>query len=359
MCKLEYDLNTFNARNKYQTSLLESNTSEFVLSKYDIVDDKMIVEINDEYYSEENILVNKHLNLYEKLIVLYNCLKLNKIYGIYYFSLAPNNIIVLPNLDVKIIIRDIYNDNNTVSFIDQYKSLFACMLDDSYSYVDYLNGGLDLMDKNPISKQIRPLLTADEIESVLSSVIEDEKVDNDNNYTCVKNNWVKRNRFKSLTIILLIILLTGGFVVSGYNYNIQKQIINIQDSYVEEDYSKVLQLANKLKVSQMNNDLLYVVAKSYVNVEVTDAETKSRMQNLITINSDSEILKYFVYLAQNDFKKAQDCAYNIDDKDFMVFAYLKEIDYISNNQKLSANEKQEKINEIESKIEQLGYKLKD
>lgn len=358
MCKLQFELKDFKARNEFQIAMLEVENDLFAKSQYIIRDEFIEIDVNDEYYNEDNLLSNKKLNYYEKLVVLYNCLFLSRLDKNYFFSLKPSNIIVLPNLNVKIVVRDI-NDGGNESFVNRYKSLFGTVINPKYSYEDFLLGGMDLLTKNNTTKKILEDQEESSLMSSIEKMIDAEKQRIENDFVLVNKSTFNKNKVKNIILTILTVLAIAFGIFSINSYKTEKKVANIQSNYIKKDYSATVEASKSLSVNKMNNEVLFSIAQSYIEIEVTDKETKTRMEKLVSINSDTEILKYFVYLAQNNFSKAQDCAYNINDKDFMVFAYLKEINYISTDSKLSASEKDEKISQIESKVKELGYELKD
>lgn len=346
--------NELNAKNTFEFDLITENQSYFANAKYRISNDSIIFIYDVD---EEDILLNKKLTIYEKLIVLYNVLKLYDSANYLYFGLNPENLIVDENLDVKILNRDIpYQGYN--NFIDMWKSLLGFEIDNKYKYIDYLNGGLDFLQNNQFLSSYVELNDVVQIKAQLAKDIKQYREQQTDKYMSVTKTSYRNNNIVKIILSILLIAILLVSVVLGVKLTKSYKINQMQTYFIQGQYSDVISEANTISINDLTKADKYVIAYSYVKLETLPQNVLSNLINNITINSNEDFLDYWVYLARNDFESANNEALSLNDQNLSVYSYLKEIDYITNSESYSSSEKDKKIKELEGKIKEAGYDVK-
>lgn len=346
------NLSQFRARTINDINLLTKKNEYLLDTKIDINDNEVIFNFNCD---QSRLLNNIHLTYQEKLIVLFNLIKLYNSYNILDFSLNPNNVYIDYNLQPLILIRDIKGQTN-IDYINCIKAEIGYLLDQKYSYFDYLDGGDDLLLNNG-ANEFLGLNTIDDIQEKLIVLL--NKVDNiiDTDYSLIKNNKIKKDKIlKSILFVGLILLL----VCSGYLYFNNKQIMQKNDlytAYVSENYNEVIANSKKININKANTEELYVIARSVIITQKLEDKIKEELLSQVSINGDIELLKYWVLLGQEEFEQAIDIAYSLNDKNLSIYANLKYLDYINNDSSLSTDKKEEKRKKIESQLKELGVEI--
>ena len=352
--KVKISSNELNAKNTFEFDLITKNQSYFANAKYRISNDSIIFIYDVD---EEDILSNKKLTKYEKLIVLYNVLKLYDSADYLYFGLNPENIIVDENLEVKILNRDIpYQGYN--NFINMWKALLGFEIDEKYNYIDYLNGGLDLLKNNKFLIPYFELNDVEQIKEQLAKDIKEYRELQTNKYMSVTKTSYRNNKIVKIILSTLFIAILIVSVVLGIKLTKSYKINQMQTYFIQEQYSDVISEANAISINDLTKADKYVIAYSYVKLETLPQNILSNLINNININSNENFLDYWVYLARNDFESANDEALSLNDQNLLVYSYLKEIDYITNSGSYSSSEKDKKIKELEGKIKEAGYDVK-
>ncbi len=350
---IKIKLDNFNARYDDEMNMLLKKSEYFVKSKITINEEEDIV-IFEFNCDESRLLSNLKLSYKDKLILLLNIVKLNDIYDQLYFSLDPDNIIVDYDLNPKILYRDIKNTN--ITYVQQIKALVGGLLDERYKYQDYLQGGEDLLQNNG-SKLFLKSNDVYQIEMTLIELINKTSDIIENDYSLIKNKKIKTNKIVKIIMILIIICSSIGLIFLSFkNHEIDKTN-KLYSLYLNEDYSQVVIDSNKINVNKTSNEILFIVAKSVIYTQKLDEKIKQNLLAQVSINGDTNVLKYWVLLGQEKFDDAIDIAYTINDKNLLIYANLKYLDYVVNSSTLSSDKKEELRKSIESKLKELGVEV--
>lgn len=349
-----FNINDMNIHNHFDIELIEQKNPLFVDVKVKFRKDNLEYLINCK---EDDLLANNQFSLKENLIIVDKLLDLEALKYKYDFSLEPNNILVEENLNPKILVRDLINKNeNNISFIDKIVALLATLVNPKYSYEDYLQGGKDLLLKNQITKKFLDCDSCEDIKKIIK-----EQINEQNNLIKNKFTLIPKKRlhfFKSICLLflLLIIVLSGVGIWQTYRLQNEKLYNQIQSAYINKQYVQTFEILGNKKVDSIPNEILLILAESSINLQPINEINKNKLLNSLSLEN-TELSKYWIYIEQDKFKEAEDIAYNLNNKDFLIFAYLKEIDYINQSDK-TIEEKQEEVNKLEGKLKELGYEGK-
>lgn len=335
-------LNQMNASSPIDFEKIVYPNNHFVNLDYRIEGNQVLF---NAYFVNEQKLENQEFDTIDKLIIVKNALLLKDLAKIYDFSLDKNNIIVLNNLDINIIIRDVLVDE-TNNYLSKVKALLFSLIEPKYSYFDYLNGGFDLAKNNKLLKKYIDVSNIDEFDQLIDFDIANQREIKNNDSHLVRNKIYK---YISLVIILLLLIILS---LNLYNYHNLKIKDSIKSEFINEEYSKVVEQAKDINIRNLDNQDKYIIATSYVKLESLPNEKKNYILSNISQNTNENILNYWIYLVKDEYNNAYEEAYKANDKDLLVYGYLKEIEYIKNNDKYNASTKEQKIKELESKIEQ-------
>lgn len=161
------NLNSINAKNKFDFDYLISKNENLVDAKYK-VDNNSIIFIFDA--KEEQLLDRTSLTVYEKLIVLLNALDLYELNNYIDFSLSPSNLVFQEKLNVSILQRDVnYGQGN--NFLIKWKSLLGALLINGCEYQALVDGGFSVLKSNGLTNKFVDLQEIDEIRIILDKVI--------------------------------------------------------------------------------------------------------------------------------------------------------------------------------------------
>ena len=160
-----YDFKRITKKNPYLVDVKITKKEEEFLYVYDT---EQLVKL-----SELTIT-----SLQDKYRLLLNALNLYDLYMELHIDLNPDNIYIDYNYNIKIAYRDIYSREdfvNSEKFNKEYLSLLGAVLQEKYNYTTYLESGVDLLGKNPLTKPYASLHSIEEIHTKLLENYQEEK----------------------------------------------------------------------------------------------------------------------------------------------------------------------------------------
>lgn len=96
--------------------------------------------------------------------------------------------------------------------------------------------------------------------------------------------------------------------------------------------------------------VLYELAYSSVTNERLDEEQKKNVLSNITLQTDPDYLKYWIYLGRGEAENAVDIARAMEDGELITYGLLKLREEVKADKDLTGEEMQEKLNEIDQEV---------
>lgn len=305
-------------------------------------------------HEQENLAENKHMDILDTYKVLLNALQLYAIYQQMNIHLQLENLYVDTTLKVQVAYRDVYTREDIIDesiFIKEYLSLVGALLQKRYTYQDFMNSGIELLQKNKTTAVYANLKTIEEIKEVLLEQYKKEKNDRETNKIIVKRKTYKRNRWGLRIALVLLILLSVG---SGYLYAYENQhyhaINRSYESYIATDYIKTIDILQDVAISRMDVTTKYILSVAYVKTDGLSESQKEKILANVTLSSNEKVLDFWVYLAQENYDQSIDVAKQLDNKEYLIYGYMKKKDAIEKDSSLSGEEREKSINEIDTKL---------
>lgn len=346
---LEFPLGKLKIFDQIDIDFLTQENPYLINASIDIKDVTLFYTLE---FNNEVKLSDYEMDEEEKLIILLNIGKLFSLAKIMNFSLAPSNLAITPNLEVKVMIREKLDDSNL--FVDKYKALIGSFYS-KYSYQDILEAGLEILERDEFTKSIYMASTIDEILNILSEKLIALKDDKKKNYSLIKNNTVKNRKVIILCLILILSIITILFSFKIIENKKLTTNLNIETAYINNDYNAVIEKLQDKNVDDLSPEILYIGALSVINTQPLNELNKTNILNNISLTTNQDLSKYWVLIGQGKFDEAIEVAYNINDNEYLAYAYIQKIDSIKNNPNLTASEKDQLIKELEAKLKELGY----
>ena len=279
----------------------------------------------------------------------------------YKFSINPSNLYYDYQYNTKIKERDIRREINRLDsedFINQYKSLIGAMIQSKYKYEDYYEGGLDLLTKDKFLNQIYESNTIDEIVSVLKGRLNEIKKEDIENKVLVSKRKIKsNNRIKLTTSILSIVLLITVGYISLIEIPLKNKLLNASNAFIQSDYENVINSLNGIKIDKLPKESRYILANSYVNSENLSASQKKNILATISLQSQDDILNFWIEQGNLQLDKAIDTAKKLGDNELIMYSLIKKEQQILNDDKLNGANKEDALNKVRDEIEKLKSTL--
>lgn len=278
----------------------------------------------------------------------------------YYFQLNPENLYYDVNGYLMVKQRDIYEPGKEfqeVDFTARYKALVGYTLYKKYSYEDYFQGGMQLLNKNEFLKPFYEAASVEEIKNWLYKAYIQE--DNLNKLTRIQ---VGKSKYRNLWIMLIcftILLLASGSIL-GFQFTKvipEKEALLIAgNAYLESNYVMVIDALRDFPVDSMPLHQKYLLAVSYVKSENLVSDQKDNILSVMTLHGDESLMNYWICLGRLDLVEAQNIAMQQSDDELLLYAYLKEKYQIEIDTQMSGEEKVQRLDSLNSKIDPLSEK---
>ncbi|MGN0272219.1 MAG: type VII secretion protein EssB [Lachnospiraceae bacterium] len=293
----------------------------------------------------------------EAMINLLDCGNLIEVCRNYKVELRPENLYYDIHNQVFVMYRDVYGKGEEFDeeeFLKQYKALTGFVLQDKYNYEDYYDGGMELLQKDKFLELIAKADTVEEIEKCLLE--EYERLIAEHRETKIEIDKKKYKR-KKTALAVPSILLVLALAFSGYELfwmkPYERAVIKAQRDYLKINYSGVIEDFEKTDMSRLSVYDKYVLAYSYIQCENLTEEQKKNINSALSLDTNEKILDYWIALGRLEVSEAENIAQQVSDNDLLLYAYLKEKNMLETDTEISGSEKEERMEELDSKIERL------
>lgn len=233
----------------------------------------------------------------------------------------------------------------------ELKAAMATAVDRKYSFQDYLKLH-ETIELSPAAASIMKAEDEKELSEVIRTNIELLEI-KEKEYVKVPQRKWKATRYSALGLLIALLpVLAFGLYSLIFAQPKQAAFINSQEHFLKSQYSEVVKELSNYDIDQMPRVVQYELAQSYIINEALTEDQKENVQNTITLQSDPLYYHYWIHIGRGSAKEALDIARSLEDRDLILFALLKFREVIKTDESLSSDEKQEKIEEIQSEIDE-------
>lgn len=305
-----------------------------------------------------NILKNNFLN---KLKFLINCSKLQELEKEYSIDLDLKNIYYDFNYQAKLLDRNFLNEDlETIhqDFLKKYKCLIGQVINPKHSYKDYYEGGQDLFENNKITKVILELNSVEGVVEKLINCYESEnQYISQNKVTVSKKNHKIYKITAIVSSVIMVVSITYSSILSFNMLPTNKKYLEASNAFISQKYQKTIETLSETEYENMPKETKYILAVSYIYSEAFNIEQKNVILSNITPQTDSKFYDYWISIGRLNYDQAIDTAKQLGDDEYLAYAYLKQLNDLKNNTKISGEEKQSKINTVNSDLEKVMEKI--
>lgn len=287
------------------------------------------------------------------------------VYKEFDFSLNPDNLYFDIHAKVCVKSRDIRSEEplDTVPeqrFLDAYRALIGATLQNRYRFEDYLQGGLELLKKDHFLSQIYSADSIDEIKTLLLQAFRKEKVQQQNRFRLVK----KRSYF-SRTMLLIVMTMAAAICAIVLIYLLlgpvseRRSELKAYRYYYDSDFIQVIDSLQEHSLAHMDIHTKCILAISYIKSENLTAEQKENILNQININGNAKYMDYWIELGRGNYSEAENIALQISDNELLLYAYMKERNYVESDDTLDGASKAAQLSQLQSQIDNLAREYED
>ena len=289
---------------------------------------------------------------------LQNFAKLKETWQSYYLPMEEDNIFYDSNFMPYLALRDMrIAQEPEENFLQEYKYLTAGILNKKYSYDQVRDSGIEILRK---AKKISFIFTCNSLEELQTCIREKaQELYMINKYKKIrldKKGYHMRRLIWAFAFTLLVLLL----IYTGYQAFIvlprDKAVIRASRAYTVQNYVDCIDNLKKLEPKQMDTYTKYILAISYARSEALEKEELSNVIERLSIYSNEIELEYWIAIGRSDFAIAENIAKALSDDKLLVYAYMKELNYLEGNVTMDGEEKQSRMTELSNAITEIGKK---
>ena len=298
----------------------------------------------------------EHISAYPKwdqLRFLVNCAGLEKTSSLYDFSMALTNLQMDINLVPQALVRD-QREPGENDFLNCYKALIGSVLRPKVAYDNYLSGGDGLYKKNRLLARLAALDTVADIQQALVKEHQKllEKTKRTKKLVARKNVIISRLSIPLLTVALLVAaFFIGRFILVEVPF--RDRVIAASLAYINNDPLTVQRELRSYPVDRLSDETLHFLSRSYVATEaLTPTQINTILVGLSRLTAPI-VFEYWIHLGRLYFAEAIDIAQRLGDDELLLFAYLKQQEYVRGDMSLTGEERTTTLNYLQGQIERL------
>ncbi len=280
----------------------------------------------------------------------------------YMFNISPDNLYFDYNYRTFVMLRDIWargeeptEEEAEGQFLKEYKALIGYALQKKYSYEDYIEGGMELLQKQPFLKCIYLAQTITEVVELLNeeleSIIKDIKA---NKLLVNKSSY----RQRGICIIAgAILLLAAGAYIAYYSLWEKPLLVSkleAENAFLREDSIQVIDALSDVDVRDLEAEQKYILSNAYITMESLTAEQKENILSKLSVDSDVKLMEYWIHIGRLNAIEAENVAMQLSDDELLLYAYMLDKDITESDTTMTGEDKATKLEELERKIEELS-----
>lgn len=290
---------------------------------------------------------------------LENFMGVQDIWQNYFLPTEEENIFFDSNFMPYFAFRDIKtsDDESELSFFEEYQYLAAGVLSRKYSYTQVKESGMEILRKDKKISFVSESETAEELYMAIK-----ERADKLHQSNREEKMRIDKKKFRTWknTMAGVIVVLVLLLVVTGYQSMVvlprSKAVIKASRAYTVENYVECIDCLANIELEQMDTYTKFILAVSYARSEALEKEELSNVLDKLSIYSNEIELEYWIAIGRSDFARAENVSKALSDDKLLIYAYMKELNYLEGNFTMDGEEKQSRMNELSNAITEIGMK---
>ena len=238
------------------------------------------------------------------------------------------------------------------------KAVVAAAIDGSFTFEEYLKYS-EILELKEMGATIMSMKESDSLLDFLSQQMEYLERKELENVKLPRKKW-KITKWMSIGLgVLIIPAIIFTIIYFVHEKPKTDAYINSQASFLGQNYSQVVTTLSPYSVQSMPYIVLYELAYSSVTNERLDEEQKENVLSNITLQTDADYLRYWIYLGRGEAENAVDIARAMEDGELITYALLKRREEVKADKDLTGEEMQEILREIDQEVAEYEKLMKE
>jgi type VII secretion protein EssB len=231
------------------------------------------------------------------------------------------------------------------------KAAVAAAVNSSHTFEEYVNYH-ETLELKAVDATIMSMTNPQALLDYINEQLEQLKKRENTYVHLPKKKW-KASKFLSIGLgIVLVPALIFTIYFFVYEKPRNEAYLNSHEYYLGQKYSDVVTILSPHSVKEMPFVVLYELAYSYVINEALAEEQKENVLTNITLQTDTNYLKYWIYIGRNEAEEAINLARLMEDGELITYGLLKRREEIQAENELSGEEKQQLLEEIDAEVDE-------
>lgn len=231
------------------------------------------------------------------------------------------------------------------------KAVVAAAIDGSFTFEEYLKYS-EILELKEMGSTIMSMKESESLLDFISEQMEQLEVRELENVRLPRKKW-KVTKWLSIGLAVLIIpAIVFTIIYFVHEKPKTKSYIDSQASFLGQNYSQVVTTLSPYSVKSMPYIVLYELAYSFVTNERLDEEQKENVLANITLQTDADYLRYWIYLGRGEAENAVDIARAMEDGELITYGLLKRREEVKADKDLTGEEMQELLGEIDQEVKE-------
>ncbi|MBD8032206.1 type VII secretion protein EssB [Solibacillus merdavium] len=347
--------------NEIEIALLQEH-NPFINKSITLTDDELIFT----YKKESNYMTFGELRKLKELSRWMFASQVLKVQSRHSFNrlhliVCPENVLIDESLmpyflhyGVKESIPPYEKDSNRIW--NETKALIAAAIDPKYTFEQYIQFSQSI-ELSPIAEKVMSAKDENELNDTIKKQIILLKNEEKKLVTVSKTKW-SWVRYGIAGLLFALIPL-GAY--TGYSALVlqprQEAFVEVQNSYLQGDYSEVINRLTNYDIEHMPKVIQYELSLAYIVNETLTEEQKENVLKTITLQTDPNYFKYWIYIGRGQAEEALALARQLEDLDLIMLALLHYEETVKGNLDLESEEREQLLDKIQTEKEEVTEQL--
>ena len=239
---------------------------------------------------------------------------------------------------------------------NETKALIAAAIDPKYTFEQYIQFSQSI-ELSPIAEKVMSAKDENELNDTIKKQIILLKNEEKKLVTVSKTKW-SWVRYGIAGLLFALIPL-GAY--TGYSALVlqprQEAFVEVQNSYIQGDYSEVINMLTNYEIEHMPKVIQYELSLAYIVNETLTEEQKENVLKTITLQTDPNYFKYWIYIGRGQAEEALALARQLEDLDLIMLALLHYEETVKGNLDLENEEREQLLDKIQTEKEEVTEQL--
>lgn len=238
------------------------------------------------------------------------------------------------------------------------KAIIAAAVQPKYKFDQYIQFSKSI-ELSPVAVKIMEAKDEQELLTIIQDQLQLLEKEGKKYTKIAKTKW---NWVRYSLIGLLLVLLPLG-IYTGYAALViqpqQEAYVAVQAPYIQGNYSEIIDQLAQYDVEKMPNVIQYELSLAYIVNETLTEEQKENVLKTITLQTDQDYFKYWIYIGRGQAEEALTVARQLEDLDLIMLALLHYEESIKADRELDGEDREQQLDKVQTEINEVTKQLEE